>query len=182
MEEEHGEKIIDLKSCYAFDRNKFLKKKIEIGQGLVGQCYLEKAPIFLKEVPESYLYITSGLGDAPPRCILLVPMIHENTVEGIIEIASLTVLSTYEIEFAEKFASLLASFVAGNRINQRTKTLLEKFQIQSEELRSQEEEMRQNMEEMQATQEEMHRKEQEYVQRITELENEIGLIATGKVE
>ncbi len=182
VEEEHDEKIIDMKSCYAFDRNKFLKKKIEIGQGLVGQCYLEKASIFLKEVPESYLYITSGLGDTPPRCILLVPMIHENTVEGIIELASLRVLDDHEIEFAEKFASLLASFVASNRINQRTKILLEKFQIQSEELRSQEEEMRQNMEEMQATQEEMHRKEQEYVQRISELENDLGLVASGRAE
>jgi len=182
VEEEHDEKIIDLKSCYAFDRNKFLKKKIEIGQGLVGQCYLEKAPIFIKEVPESYLYITSGLGDAPPRCLLLVPMIHENTVEGIIEIASLNILNAHEIEFTEKFASLLASFVAGNRINQRTKILLEKFQIQSEELRSQEEEMRQNMEEMQATQEEMHRKEQEYVQRIAELEKERGTVASSVLD
>jgi hypothetical protein len=109
-------------------------------------------------------------------------MIHDNTVEGIVEIASFRVLVDHEIEFAEKFAAQLASFVAGNRINQRTKILLEKFQIQSEELRSQEEEMRQNMEEMQATQEEMHRKEQEYVQRIIELENEIGLVASGKIE
>lgn len=168
------EKYIELKSCYAFDRNKFLEKKIEIGQGLVGQCYLEKERIFLKEVPPSYIHITSGLGDATPKCILIVPMVQEGNVEGIIELASFNILKDHEIEFVEKLAESLASFVASNRINLKTKVLLEKFQQQSEELRAQEEEMRQNMEEMQATQEEIHRKEKEYVQKIAELEVELG--------
>jgi putative methionine-R-sulfoxide reductase with GAF domain len=168
------EKYIELKSCYAFDRNKFLEKRIAIGQGLVGQCYLEKERILLKEVPPSYIHITSGLGDATPKCILIVPMVQEGSVEGIIELASFNVLEDHEIEFVEKLAESLASFVASNRINLKTKVLLEKFQQQSEELRAQEEEMRQNMEEMQATQEEIHRKEKEYVQKIAELEVELG--------
>jgi putative methionine-R-sulfoxide reductase with GAF domain len=167
------EKYINLKSCYAFDRNKFLEKKIKIGHGLIGQCYLEKERIFLREVPASYINITSGLGDATPKCILIVPMVQDTNVEGIIELASFHVLEEHEIEFVEKLAESLAAFVASNRINMKTKLLLEKFQQQSEELRAQEEEMRQNMEEMQATQEEIHRTEQEYVQRIAELELEL---------
>jgi hypothetical protein len=173
-EDEDEGKYIELKACYAFDRNKFLEKKIEIGQGLVGQCYLERERILLKEVPPSYINITSGLGDANPRCILIVPLIHEENVEGIIEMASFEVLKDHEIEFAERLSETLASYIANNRINVRTKELLEKSQQQSEELRAQEEEMRQNMEEMQATQEEIHRKEKEYIQRIEELENELG--------
>jgi putative methionine-R-sulfoxide reductase with GAF domain len=167
------EKYINLKSCYAFDRNKFLEKKIKIGHGLIGQCYLEKERIFLREVPASYINITSGLGDATPKCILIVPMVQDTNVEGIIELASFHVLEEHEIEFVQKLAESLAAFVASNRINMKTKLLLEKFQQQSEELRAQEEEMRQNMEEMQATQEEIHRTEQEYVQRIAELELEL---------
>jgi putative methionine-R-sulfoxide reductase with GAF domain len=167
------EKYINLKSCYAFDRNKFLEKKIKIGHGLIGQCYLEKERIFLREVPASYINITSGLGDATPKCILIVPMVQDTNVEGIIELASFHVLEEHEIEFVEKLAESLAAFVASNRINMKTKLLLEKFQQQSEELRAQEEEMRQNMEEMQATQEEIHRTEQEYLQRIAELELEL---------
>jgi hypothetical protein len=168
-----GEKYIELKACYAYDRNKFLEKKIAIGQGLVGQCYLEKERIYLKEVPQNYINITSGLGDATPKCILIVPLIHDKYVEGIIEIASFNVLEPHEIEFAEKLSETLAAYIAANRINLKTKDLLEQSQQQSEELRAQEEEMRQNMEEMQATQEEIHRKEKEYIERIEELENEV---------
>jgi methyl-accepting chemotaxis protein len=173
-EDENEEKFIELKSCYAFDRNKSLTKRIEIGQGLVGQCYLERERIFMKEVPPTYINITSGLGDATPKCILIVPLIQEEHVEGIIELASFNVLEEHEIQFVEKLAESLASYVASNRINMKTKELLERFQQQSEELRAQEEEMRQNMEEMQATQEEIHRKEKEYIQKIEELERALG--------
>ena len=171
--EKDGEKLIELKSCYAFDRVKFLNKKIQIGQGLIGQCYLEKETIYLKEVPESYINITSGLGDSPPTSVLIVPLIHDKNVEGIIEIAAFHELESHEIEFLERLSETLASFIASNRINLKTRHLLEQSQQQSEELRAQEEEMRQNMEEMQATQEEIHRKEKEYIDRINELEKEL---------
>lgn len=170
-----GDKHIELKACYAFDRNKFLKKRIEVGQGLIGQCYLEKERIYIKEVPESYINITSGLGGSTPKCILIVPLIHEENVEGLVEIASFDELEEHEIEFVERLTETLASFIASNRINQKTKLLLEQSQQQSEEMRAQEEEMRQNMEEMQATQEEVSRKEKEYVERIEELEKELEL-------
>jgi putative methionine-R-sulfoxide reductase with GAF domain len=173
VEEEEDTPIIELKSCYAFDREKFLEKRIEIDQGLVGQCYLEQEEIFLKEVPESYIHIKSGLGDAPPRCVLIVPMVHEYKVEGIIELASFKVLEDHEIEFVKRLSTSMAAFVASNRINSKTKLLLQKFKQQSEELSAQEEEMRQNLEEMQATQEEIHRKEQEYINRIDALEQEL---------
>lgn len=171
-----GEKYIELKACYAFDRNKFLKKKIEIGQGLIGQCYLEKERLYLKEVPESYINITSGLGDATPRCILIVPLIHNEEVEGIIEIASFNEMEQHEIGFVEKLSETLAAYIANNRINLKTKHLLEQSQQQSEELKAQEEEMRQNMEEMQATQEEISRKEKEHVERIDVLEKELDIL------
>lgn len=167
-----GEKYLELQACYAFDRNKYLHKRIEIGQGLVGQCYLEKEKIVLKEVPDSYINITSGLGDATPKCVVIVPLMHDEHVEGILELASFNLLVAHELEFLDRLAESLAAFIASNRINLKTKHLLEQSQQQAEELRAQEEEMRQNMEELQATQEEIHRKEKEYLDRIALLESE----------
>ena len=173
------EKFLELKACYAFDRLKYLDKTIDVGQGLVGQCCQEKERILLKKVPESYLNIRSGLGDASARSVLIEPLIYEGNVEGVLELASFNQLEEHEIEFVEKLSEALAAFFSTNKINTRTKELLAKFQQQSEELRAQEEEMRQNMEEMQATQEEISRKEKEYINRIAELEKEVSAFKTS---
>ncbi|MDJ1485173.1 GAF domain-containing protein [Cytophagaceae bacterium YF14B1] len=161
---------LELMACYAFNRRKYLTKTVQPGEGLVGQAYLEKEFIFLKEVPVEYLRVTSGLGDAPPRCILICPLVLKDQVYGILELASFTVFGEHQIELVKKLCEQLASVVSTEQINQQTARLLLASQQQAEELRAQEEEMRQNMEELAATQEEMFRKEQEYLNRIRELE------------
>jgi PAS domain S-box-containing protein len=146
---------IELVASYAYSKRKFLQKRILIGEGLIGQCYLEKEIIFLTEIPTTYVNITSGLGDASPRCVIIVPLINNEKVLGMIEMASFTPFKAYEVEFIQKLSESIAGTIANVKINAQTKRLLEASQNQSEMLRSQEEEMRQNMEELQATQEEM---------------------------
>jgi hypothetical protein len=163
---------LELISCYAYERHKHINKRIEIGQGLVGQCFLEKEVIILKDVPKEYIFITSGLGEALPTFIVIIPIQQENKMEGVLEFAFFQELEPYKIDFLNKLGESIASFVSANSLNTQTKKLLEQSQIQTEQLRSQEEEMRQNMEEMQATQEEMQRKEKEYLGRIEELEKQ----------
>lgn len=170
-EDESGDNYLELVSCYAYDRQKFVTKRIEIGQGLIGQCYLESETLILKEIPEEYINITSGLGDAPPTFIAIVPLKQESTIAGVLEVALFKELEPYQIDFLNKLGESIASFVSTNSLNIKTKKLLEQSQLQMEQLRAQEEEMRQNMEELQATQEEMQRKEKEYIDRIEELEN-----------
>jgi CHASE3 domain sensor protein len=166
---------LELAACYAFDRKKFIKKRIEVGEGLIGQTYLEADTVFLTEIPEGYTLIRSGLGDATPKCLLLVPMKYNDEVRAVIEIAGFNIYEPYQIEFMEKVGEFVASAVASVQNNLVTRKLLEEAQSMAEEMKSQEEEMRQNMEELSATQEEMHRKEQEYINRIQELEENAGM-------
>ena len=152
---------LELAACYAYDRQKFLQKTVMPGEGLIGQAYVEKEPILLTEVPDAYVQITSGLGDANPRCILISPLKVNDEVSGVIEIASFKVLEDFEIEFVGKLSETIASAISSVKVAERTNLLLEETQQQAEEMRAQEEEMRQNNEELQATQEEMQRKSME---------------------
>jgi PAS domain S-box-containing protein len=158
-EENAGQKHLELVACYAYERKKFLNKTIDIGEGLVGQSFLEAQSIYLVEIPEDYVAITSSLGSAKPNALLVMPLKVNGKVFGILELATFGKYEPHEIELVEKLAESIASTISTVRINESTRILLEKTQQQTEEMRAQEEEMRQNMEELEATQEEMRRKE-----------------------
>lgn len=146
-----------LMSARAWERKKFLEKRIEIGQGLVGQAVIEKSTIYMTDIPQDYVTITSGLGQANPSSIIIVPLKNEENVVGVLEMASFRKFEKYEIDFLEKVGQSIASTILNSRNNERNKELLDQAHMLTEQMKAQEEEMRQNMEEMQATQEEMVR-------------------------
>jgi methyl-accepting chemotaxis protein len=171
QEDAENEPYLELASCIAYDRKKFIQKRFEIGEGLVGQAVLEKDKIILTDIPEDFVAITSGLGHALPRNIVIIPLVNQDQVTGAIELASFHVMEPYKIEFLERVAQSVASTILNVKVNEHTRKLLEESQQMTEQLRAQEEEMRQNVEELQATQEEMARKEQESAARIEAIDN-----------
>ena len=162
-ESKSGEKYFMQTAAFAYDRKKFANKRVEWGEGLIGTCALERKSIYLTEVPDSYLNITSGLGKANPRSVLIVPLHFNNEIHGIIELASFEKFEKFEIEFVERIAESTASTLASVKINLRTSDLLKESREQAEILAAQEEQMRQNMEELQATQEEAARQSEKFI-------------------
>lgn len=156
--EERGDSWLSLESCFAFDKKKFIEKRIEIGSGMVGQVFLEKQPCRLTDIPRGYTSITSGLGDATPTDLLLVPFIYNEKVQAVFEVSGFNAFEKHHIDFLSKAGEFLASTLLSLKTTLKMESLLEQAQQQTETLRAQEEELRQNMEEMQATQEEVTRK------------------------
>lgn len=170
--EERGRKYLKLEACYAYDRRRFEEEIIDLEDGLLAQAVLEKAVINLTEVPENYIRITSGLGDAPPRNLLIVPLMDQKEIYGAIEIASFQKLKDYEIEFVKKIAESTATTIAAIRINQETERLYKEATEYAQRMQAQEEEMRQNVEELASTQEVLQRREKETAEAYQKLAEE----------
>jgi len=162
-DEDEADVHLKMTACYAYERRKYADKRIELNEGVVGAAVLEQETIYMTDVPESYVNITSGLGKATPGCLLVVPLKANEEVHGVIEIGAIKPLGKYIIDFVENVAENIASTISNVKINTRTAKLLKESQQQAEVLASQEEQMRQNMEELQATQEEAARQSEKFI-------------------
>ena len=176
---EEGEKKLELIALYAYDRHKYDEKVIRLGEGLIGQTFLEKKTTLLLEIPEDYIRIGSGLGYAEPKSIIIVPLMVNDEIFGIVELGSFKKFEPFEIQFVEKLGENIASTISSVKVNQRTKQLLEDSQQLTEQMQAQEEEMRQNMEELTATQEEMQRTELELYSQQTAINANVGIAEFG---
>jgi PAS domain S-box-containing protein len=170
------EQTMSMKACYAWDKKKFLNQKIFKGEGLAGQAWQEGDTVYLTDVPQNYVRITSGLGDANPTSVLIVPLKVNDQIFGIVEIASFNAFEEFEVEFVQKIAESIASTISTVKINARTHKLLEESQEMTEQMRAQEEEMRQNMEELQATQEEMQRSQSETESTLVAIHSSLAVV------
>ncbi len=167
------EQYWEMMACCAYEKIRYEEKKTGIKDGLLGRIYLEKEYLFFTDVPQNYVRITSGIGEATPSCLMLLPLKTNDSVVGALEIATFTPFKPHEQDFLFKIADTVASAVSSLKTNYKTIKLLETTQFQAEHMRAQEEELRQNLEELSTTQEEMQIKENGYLARIAELEAEM---------
>ncbi len=153
--------LLNLYAFFAYDILKQRARTFEPGEGLIGEAFREKRLVYLKEIPDNYLLVTSGLGEAKPNFLLIVPLMTNGEIAGLVELASFREFEPHHLEFMNKVAENFGAEVIALKSNLKNKALLFEAQRNAEQLRQQEEEMRQNVEELQATQEEMIRKEGE---------------------
>jgi putative methionine-R-sulfoxide reductase with GAF domain len=177
---ENPQKMI-LYASYAYDRRKYYEKEIHSGEGLVGAVWNEKETMILKDIPQEYIAISSGLGEARPHHLIIVPIKNEDKVYGVMEIASFHAFKTHHIELIQRTGERMATNFQTLKTQQRTTELLKTAQMQAEELRAQEEEMRQNMEELTATQEDFVRREAELKSIIEQLKSENDTLHRNKL-
>ncbi|HEY9006863.1 MAG TPA: GAF domain-containing protein [Ohtaekwangia sp.] len=173
-QEDQGENYLERIATYAYGKKKFEMHRIGIREGLMGQCVMEQSTIHLKELPRDYIKITSGLGEATPRSVVMVPLKVRDKIMGVIEMASFENFEQYKIEFIEKTAEHIAAILFNKQAVLITEKMLMESREQANTLRQQEEEMRQNAEELQATQEAMERQRQELQDEIKHLRQQLA--------
>jgi PAS domain S-box-containing protein len=161
--EDEANTYFELIAFYAFGRKKFADQHIKWGVGIIGTCSIERKLLYITDVPDSYMNVTSGLGKSNPRSMVVAPLIANEELFGVIEIASLQELEKHQIDFVERVSESTASILSAVKMNMQTSRLLQESKAQTQALASQEEEMRQNMEELQATQEEAARQAQRFM-------------------
>ena len=167
---EDGDKL-ELKGSYAYNKRKYIEKVIDSTHGLTGQCLQEGKPIYLKEIPQDYMEITSGLGGARPSSLLLLPLIENDNGYGVIEISSIEEMDDYKIKFAEMVAEDIASSLSVLKANEKTKELLTESQLKNEKRKSNELQMSQKLAELEVSAEQWKNKETELVKRESKLAN-----------
>lgn len=155
LEEENQQSYLNLEATFAFNRKKYLRKTIQFGEGLVGQAWREKDTLYLTEIPGNYTTISSGMGEAKPRCVLIVPLITDDQVQGVLEFSSFKLIDDYKIDFLHRISESIAISISRVKINERNQLILKESKELSEQMKAQEEEMRMNMENMANTQEQI---------------------------
>jgi len=157
-EEEGKEYELRLLASYGYTRRKSVANRFKPGDGLVGQAALEKKPILIADPPEDYIHIASGLGEAAPRDIIVIPVLFEGQVLAVIELASFRPFSEIILQFLDQLTETIGVVLSTIIANVRTEQLLEQSQSQSQELQTQSQAMKAQQEELQATNEELQEK------------------------
>ncbi|MGV0027535.1 response regulator [Phormidesmis priestleyi] len=188
--------LLKMLSSYAYQERRHLSNEFRLGEGLVGQCALEKQRILLIDVPDDYIRIHSGLGSALPLNILVLPILFENQVTGVLELASFQRFSEIHLTLLDEISEVIGIALNTIAADMRTQQLLEESQTLAEELQVQQEELQTSNQRLQEQtkaleesefllkeqQEELKQTNEELQQLNQELEEKAELLAIQKRE
>ncbi|MFP5326008.1 MAG: ATP-binding protein, partial [Acidimicrobiia bacterium] len=184
-------RILQLIATYGYKARKSVSNRFKVGEALVGQAALENTPILITQAPEDYIKVSSGLGEAAPVNIIVLPVMFEDIVLGVIELASLHEFTDVHRTFLEQLVDTIGVVLNTIMANMRTEELLlqsqrltEELQAQQEELQSQQDELRRSNAELEsqaqtlkASEELLQTQQEELQQTNAELEEKAALLA-----
>jgi CheY-like chemotaxis protein/signal transduction histidine kinase/HAMP domain-containing protein len=187
---ENGEEpVLTLLASYAYKRRKHLSNQFHLGEGLVGQCALEKERILLEDVPQDYIKISSGLGEGTPINIVVLPVLFEGQVTAVIELASFYHFSDIHVTFLEQLTESIGIVLNTIGANMRTEKLLAQSQSLAEELQNGQRELtdtnkrlEQQAKSLQASEELLRSQQEELKQTNDQLEEKARLLAEQNSE
>ncbi|HEX9917899.1 MAG TPA: ATP-binding protein, partial [Pyrinomonadaceae bacterium] len=185
----NGSPLMKLLGGYAFTERKNLSNEYKPGQGLVGQCVLEKERILLTNVPDNYIRIGSGLGEAAPLNIIVLPVLFEGEVKAVIELASFNRFNDTHLTFLDQLTESIGIVLNTIEANSRTEDLLlqsqslaAELQSQQDELKKKNEQLEQQAESLRESEELLKSQQEELQQTNEELQEKATLLEKQKAE
>jgi hypothetical protein len=186
---EHHAPYLKLLSTYAYRERKHLGSRFQLGEGLIGQCALEKERILLTEVPPDYIKISSGLGEATPFNAVALPVLFEGQVTAVIELASFSRFSDIHLTFFDQLTESIAIVLNTIAASMRTEELLKQSQSLAEELQTQQKELtgtnqrlEQQAQSLKASEELLKNQQEQLQQTNEELQEKAELLAVQNRE
>jgi HAMP domain-containing protein/signal transduction histidine kinase/CheY-like chemotaxis protein len=141
--------VLTLLGSYASEGKEAIGKQIRLGQGVVGQCALEKQKILLENLPDNYIRISSGLGEASARSVLVLPLVFEGQVKGVLELASFEGFNPTHQAFLDQLTESIGIVLNTIEANMRTEGLLKQSQSLAQQLQTRQQQLQQTNEELQ---------------------------------
>jgi HAMP domain-containing protein/signal transduction histidine kinase/CheY-like chemotaxis protein len=148
MNGNESEPELKLLASYAFRHRKGVNTRFKLGEGLVGQAALEKERILLTNVPDDYVRLSSGLGEARPRNIVVLPILFEGQVKAVMELSSAEQFNPMHQAFLDQLTESIGIVLNTIEANTRTEDLLKQSQSLAAELQSRQEELQQTNQEL----------------------------------
>src|SRR5207302_1874002 len=172
MDYETATPVLKLTSTYAYRERKTVSNRFHLGEGLVGQCALEKKTILITKAPPDYISISSGLGEAAPAQIIVLPVLFEGEVKAVIELASFSPLSSIHQYFLDQLMESIGVVLNMISANMRTEQLLQQSQSLTQELQIQSDELTQQQAELKKSNESLEKQALELEEKAKQLEEQ----------
>ena len=133
----NNEQVLHLIASYGFGGRKSLQNKYKVRESLIGQCAFEKKPIVLADVPQDFVYIATGMGEAPPRTVVVLPVLFEGETKAVIELATFHPFVANHLVFLDQLMDSVGVILNMLSSSMRTEELLSQLKRSNAELEAQ---------------------------------------------